>query len=43
MTGGQSGAPRLTCINATILGFPVEGEEMVVLREGTNDWTCFTD
>jgi hypothetical protein len=29
--------------DATILGFPVEGDELVVLREGTNDWTCIAD
>lgn len=43
IANAMSAAPMAVAKDATILGFPVEGTEMVVLREGTNDWTCFTD
>lgn len=40
----MSAAPLAIAKDATILDYPaVEGGDMVVLREGTNDWTCFTD
>jgi hypothetical protein len=39
-----SAAPPALAENATILGFPAEdGGDMVVLREGTNGWTCIPD
>lgn len=39
-----SAAPLAIAEAATILDYPtVEGGDMVVLREGTNGWTCFTD
>ena len=43
IANAMSAAPMAVAKDATILGFPVEGTEMVVLREGTNGWTCFTD
>lgn len=37
-------APRAISKGATILDFPAKpGGEMVVLRKGTNDWTCIVD
>jgi hypothetical protein len=43
IANAMSAAPLAIAKDATILGFPVEGTEMVVLRKGTNEWTCFTD
>ena len=43
IANAMSAAPMAVAKDATILGFPVEGTEMVLLREGTNGWTCFTD
>jgi hypothetical protein len=40
----MSAAPLAIAQDATILDWPAEeGGEMVVLREGTNGWTCYTD
>ena len=40
----MSAAPVEIAKDATILDWPTEeGGDMVLLREGTNDWTCFTD
>jgi hypothetical protein len=40
----MSAAPPAIARDATILGFPIdEGGDMVVLRQGTNAWTCYTD
>jgi hypothetical protein len=40
----MSAAPLSLAQNATILGWPTEaGGEMIVLREGTNGWTCVPD
>jgi hypothetical protein len=40
----MSAAPPEIAQDATILDWPTEeGGEMVVLREGTNGWTCYTD
>ncbi len=40
----MSAAPVEIAKDATILDWPAEeGGDMVLLREGTNDWTCFTD
>lgn len=40
----MSSAPPSVAANATILDWPTgAGEEMKVLREGTNDWTCLPD
>jgi hypothetical protein len=40
----MAAAPAAIAEDATILDWPTEeGGEMVVLREGTNGWTCFTD
>jgi hypothetical protein len=43
IANAMSAAPMAVAKDATILGFPTEGTEMVVLRKGTNSWTCFTD
>ena len=43
IANAMSAAPMAVAKDATILGFPTEGTEMVVLRKGTSDWTCFTD
>ena len=43
IANAMSAAPMAVAKDATILGFPVEGTEMVLLREGTNDWTCLAD
>ena len=40
----MSAAPLVVAKDATIVDFPAEpGGEMLVLREGTNGWTCYTD
>lgn len=40
----MSAAPLAIAKDATILGWPSEeGGDMVVLREGSNDWTCIAD
>jgi len=39
-----SALPAALAEDATIMGWPVkEGGDMVVLRQGTNGWTCFAD
>ncbi len=39
-----SAGPRTISAKATVLDWPEkEGGEMVVLRKGTNDWTCLVD
>ena len=39
-----SGGPKTISAKATVLDWPEkEGGEMVVLRKGTNDWTCLVD
>ena len=43
IANAMSAAPLAIAQDATILGFPVDGEEMVLLREGTNGWTCLAD
>jgi hypothetical protein len=43
IANAMSAAPMAVAKDATILGFPTEGTEMVALRKGTNDWTCFAD
>jgi hypothetical protein len=43
IANAMSAAPPAIAHDATILGFPAEGDELVTLREGTNGWTCFTD
>ena len=40
----MSAAPTAISAKATIQGWPEKaGEPMVVLRKGTNDWTCIAD
>jgi len=37
-------APASVALNATIMGNPKkEGDPMVVVKEGTNDWICYPD
>jgi hypothetical protein len=44
IANAMGAAPMVVAKDATILGFPVEeGGEMIVLREGTNGWTCYVD
>ncbi len=44
IANAMAAAPRVVAQDATLLGYPTEaGGAMVVLREGTNDWTCITD
>jgi hypothetical protein len=44
IANAMSAAPIAVAQDATILDWPAaEGGEMVVLREGTNQWTCITD
>jgi hypothetical protein len=44
IANAMSAAPLAISQEAAIYGFPAdESGEMVLLREGTNDWTCFTD
>ena len=40
----KTAAPTTIIAGATLMGYPAEeGGEMVVLREGTNGWTCHPD
>lgn len=39
----MSAAPSSISADATILDTPVPGQEKIVLRKGSNDWTCFPD
>jgi hypothetical protein len=39
----MSAAPLAIAENATILDYPTEGTEFVVLREGSNGWSCLPD
>lgn len=40
----MSAAPPAIAAEATIMDYPAEGEtDLVELRPGTNDWTCFPD
>ena len=43
IANAMSAAPMAIAKDAAILGFPVDGEEMVLLRDGTNGWTCIAD
>lgn len=44
IANAMAAAPRAISQDAAILGFPTEeGGDMVVLRAGTNGWTCYTD
>ncbi len=44
IANAMSAAPMAIAKDATILDFPANaGEPMVVLREGTNNWTCYAD
>jgi hypothetical protein len=39
----MSAAPSVIAEGATIVDYPTEGTEYILLREGTNGWTCFPD
>ena len=44
IANAMSAAPLAVAKDATILDWPAkEGGDMVVLRQGTNGWTCMTD
>src|SRR5688572_3679539 len=44
IANAMSAAPAAVSQEATILGWPIEeGGDMVVLQEGTNEWTCTVD
>ncbi len=44
ITNAMAAAPPAIAQGATVLGFPAqEGSDMVVLRAGSNGWTCLTD
>ena len=44
IANAMSAAPLVVAEGATILGWPAEqGSDMVVLRTGTNGWTCYPD
>jgi hypothetical protein len=39
----MSAGPLSIAQDATVLDYPIEGTEFILLREGSNDWTCFPD
>ena len=44
IANAMAAAPHVVAEGATLLGFPTEeGGDMVVLRQGTNDWSCMAD
>ncbi len=43
IANAESAAPTAIAQDATILGWDDDGMATVVLREGTNGWTCLTD
>ena len=43
IANAESAAPTAIAQDATILGWDEDGMATVVLREGTNGWTCLTD
>lgn len=44
IANAESAGPQAIAKNATILDWPAKmGDEPVVLRKGSNGWTCFTD
>ena len=43
IANAESAAPSAIARDATILGYDEEGMPTVVLREGTNGWTCYDD
>ena len=44
IANAMSAAPMAVARDATIIDWPAEeGGPMVVLRQGTNNWTCITD
>ncbi len=44
IANAESAAPTDISKNATVLDWPAKaGDPMVVLRQGTNGWTCYTD
>lgn len=44
IANAMSAAPMAVAKDATLLDFPANaGDPMVVLRKGTNDWTCYAD
>lgn len=44
IANAMTAAPHVVAEGATLLGFPTEeGGDMVVLRQGINDWSCMAD
>ncbi len=43
IANAESAAPAVIAKDATIMGWDEDGMPTVVLREGTNGWTCLTD
>jgi CubicO group peptidase (beta-lactamase class C family) len=44
IANAMAAAPHVVAEDATVIGFPTEeGGDMVVLRQGTNGWTCLVD
>ena len=43
IANAESAAPATIAHDATILGWDEEGMPSVLLREGTNGWTCYDD
>jgi len=43
IANAESAAPSAIAQNATILGWDEDGMPTVILREGTNGWTCIAD
>lgn len=41
IANAESAAPTAIARDATIMGWDEEGMPTVVLREGTNGWTCY--
>jgi hypothetical protein len=39
----MSAGPIAIAEGATIMDYPTEGTEFILLREGTNEWTCLPD
>ncbi len=43
IANAESAAPTVVAQDATIMDWDTDGMPTVLLREGTNDWTCLTD
>ncbi len=43
IANAERAAPAVIAHDATVMGWDEEGMPTVVLREGTNGWTCYDD